>query len=441
MKKLNINRLLLYSLIFLPWYLLITQTFYCSVNIPYWEQWRLEIPLLESLYTKTLTFNDLFCGYLGHKLFFPKIIWCLIAYMTNWNIIYEIALNLILGTGIFLILWTKIKRICELIKIQSIYFIPILSVIIFSLKQNENWLNGIHIHIFLSIFFSLQGIALITTSPLSLKKVILSGILGIMTMLSNGNGVLFFPITLIALYIQLRNTTPSSKKYFLTWSLLCALSFFLFIYKNSANDINLIHNITFCLHHPVKYITFTFMFLGNPISTRFAILFGILEVVVFLWTTSYIYIFLRESFNKLSFIILIGCYSICIALLCGISRLNWNLLCALQSRYITFSMFFLLANSFLLYIIISKRSNSSKLIKLMCIWCLVIFVSFTIHGSITIGLLRFEDNYRSLKFCQTSLLKEPHPDEVRQFLCIDNSLSFKNKLTFLKQNKLSLFKE
>ena len=73
-----------------------------SVDVPFWDQWEL-VPRLQHLYAGTITLDDLWQQHNEHRKVFP-ILWMLVlAGLSDWNVHLEIATNVALGAGMFLI--------------------------------------------------------------------------------------------------------------------------------------------------------------------------------------------------------------------------------------------------------------------------------------------------------------------------------------------------
>ena len=67
-----------------------------GVDIPSWDQWEL-VPLLGKMHAGKLSFADLWARHNEHRILFPRSIMLLLASLTDWNIIYELYVNVILG--------------------------------------------------------------------------------------------------------------------------------------------------------------------------------------------------------------------------------------------------------------------------------------------------------------------------------------------------------
>ncbi len=71
-----------------------------AVPIPILDQWAL-LPLLEKSYQHPLTWGDFWAQHNEHRLVFPRLIMLLCARLSGWDLRWELAVNLLLGVGIY----------------------------------------------------------------------------------------------------------------------------------------------------------------------------------------------------------------------------------------------------------------------------------------------------------------------------------------------------
>ena len=70
-----------------------------AVNVPYFDQWYSDIPLLGRFYSHTLTLGSLWAPHFDHRMLFPNLIVLALAQSTHFNIIFEDYLG-----GLFLVM-------------------------------------------------------------------------------------------------------------------------------------------------------------------------------------------------------------------------------------------------------------------------------------------------------------------------------------------------
>ena len=60
-----------------------------SVNIPYWDQWNLMPQLFIKVSQNSLSWQDLIAQHNESRKLFPRLIFLGLAYLTNWDVRYE----------------------------------------------------------------------------------------------------------------------------------------------------------------------------------------------------------------------------------------------------------------------------------------------------------------------------------------------------------------
>lgn len=67
-----------------------------STNVPYWDQWEI-VDFFDQIATGKANFWDFFSLYNEHRIFFPRIIFAILAFPSKWNIKLEIYFSIILA--------------------------------------------------------------------------------------------------------------------------------------------------------------------------------------------------------------------------------------------------------------------------------------------------------------------------------------------------------
>jgi hypothetical protein len=222
---------------------------------------------------------------------------------------------------------------------KILWLVPILSVIVFSLKQYENWLWGFQLIVFMSILFTIACIFILARSSLRPTDFILAIFFSVIGSFSFSNGMLIWPIGFL---ILLFNQTEKNfkKTYLITWLIIGAAIVLLFSYgyqKPSHHP-----SLLFVLKNPFAFLTFVFAYLGSPFTPGRGILapfMGLFGVSIFIYFT----FLLRRSCNTKIHILLpylsLSLYSILNALIIALGRAGWGWQQALNSRYVTHSIF------------------------------------------------------------------------------------------------------
>jgi hypothetical protein len=360
-KKVNnksLNKILLYIIIITPLIFLSITIRDCKVDVPYGDQWDF-IQLLEKSYQGKVSISDLTIQHNEHRFLFPRMIWLFLAHITDWNIGYELVINVLLAILIFITLSFQIKSTMKSINSSILkWTIPILSLIIFSLNQWENWLWGWQISLFLSAFSVILGIIILSGSIFRWSRFILAIFLGTIAVYSFANGVVYWIIGIGILFLI--DSFKDKKQKVLSiiiWGSYATLVMFSYLYNYHTPEHH--PSIFLFLSQPVKLIKYFLTALGSSlIESRESFIVGFLGMILFIFLT----FSLLKSKIKLNIIlpyISIALYAITSALLLGIGRFSFGYLQALSPRYTTFSNFFWIAIVVMIFLYINHHTEKS----------------------------------------------------------------------------------
>src|SRR2546425_6333981 len=136
-----------------------------GANVPYMDQWEM-IPIFQKYQSGELEWGDVWAQHNEHRIFFPRLIMLGLAVLSNWNIMWELYLNIVLGILIFLFgylliqhCWINVNR-----RLQQ-WLTVLFAWMVFSPVQGESWLLGFEIARFLNILSVLITIWAITAWP------------------------------------------------------------------------------------------------------------------------------------------------------------------------------------------------------------------------------------------------------------------------------------
>lgn len=187
-------------LVLLPIVFLIYFVAQYKVDVPYWDQWEIA-SLLNKSFEGTLAFGDLWKQHNEHRPLFPLIIMLVLARLSNWNISYELAVNILLGIGIFSVFIYQLGKTDKSIGNRRVYWpVPIISLFIFCLPQYENWLWGWQIQVFLNVLAAIVGIVLLAGYAHKWLGFMLALFMGVIATYSFANGLVYWPVGLLMLF-------------------------------------------------------------------------------------------------------------------------------------------------------------------------------------------------------------------------------------------------
>jgi len=130
---------------------------YC-VDVPFSDQW-LMVEDLTKLAQGSWGLGDWIEPYNGHRLIVPRLIWLPLAFATDWDTRLELPVVLLCAFGIYAVLHLSVRDLATRLDLPALYWVlPVVSLVVFSLTQWENWLWGWSIQTLLCVFFALAAI-------------------------------------------------------------------------------------------------------------------------------------------------------------------------------------------------------------------------------------------------------------------------------------------
>lgn len=367
-----------------------------SVDLPYRDSWDL-IPYIEKVHSDNLTPVDLWAQHNEHRIFFPRIIMLLYAELTHWDIKHATLINILLGALIFSSFAYLVRKTTQKKKTISLWIFPVLSLIIFSLNQWENWFHEWQMQIFLSVLLFLNWVIIMSSDNLNRLKFFAATILAVISTYSFSNGLIIWPIGALLLVLKSK-FKRNNLSYLFIWvasSIVIYISYFI--------------NYQRPLYHPPLlaftkdlsgYVKYVLVYLGTPVAisdTNAALFFGFFGLFI----TSFAYLFIIKNkltpFSTLVPYMCLTLYVILSALITGIGRAGISNNLVPTSRYATISQLLWLSIIVLLFIIIQKVRGDNlslgKLIKTLSVISIFLIVYLicrnTIQGSL-IGIYRYK---------------------------------------------------
>lgn len=167
----NNSSSIFYKLVWPLYFLPIIATFWLikryGVDVPIWaDQWAL-VDLFEAIATFDLSslFGELWELNNNHRMIFPKLIFAGTAFLSNWNIFYELYWSF----GLVLISFLLIYKVSEITdKTKSIFVFHAVNIItcflMFSWVQYRNWLWGFQLALYLINFCVIVNIFILALS-------------------------------------------------------------------------------------------------------------------------------------------------------------------------------------------------------------------------------------------------------------------------------------
>jgi len=429
-----------YSYLFLcaiPLFALCAMLIRYSANIPFWDEWEL-ISILDKINNGTLTFYDLWIQHNEHRIFFPKIIMLTLAIITNWNVYFELAVNVILGILIFCAVLISIKKTTEITAPKMLIIFS--SFLIFSFIQWENWIWGWQIQIFLNIL--MVFISLLSFHLHNIAGYFTSIISGFIATFSFANGILVWPILILMLVIHPLIDKEAKVKRIAFFSVVFLINVLLFYYDYHIPESN--SSIFYSFSHPLEFIGYILAYLGSPLAGFegiFTIVFGGVGLVIYLVIAYHVITNKSVRTEGMIFWLSASLYPIFSAMISALGRVVFGYEQALASRYTTISIVFWLSLTILVIMCtdyfkgLFRLSNGYAFNSIFkTIFLTVVIISFAYNS--LFAYRNWIARYYGIKPLETELISCNESNYTHVYPEVD---TLKSYITSLSNLKMSVF--
>lgn len=348
-----------YALAFLPWAYLVYFVARYHVSVPYLDQWELA-PLLDKSYEGALQFGDLWEQHNEHRLVFPKLVMLGLARLTRWNIAWEFAASIVFATVTWCLLLYQLcitARGSELT--GRVWLAPLVSLLVFSLSQHENWLWGWQLQIFLNVLAVVCGFVLLAHPDGTWWRFFVGLACGVVATFSFANGLCFWVAGLAAM-VPIAARRHILGRRLIIWVVLAATVAGLYFHGYQKPDYH--PPMGMALLYPFVYIAYVLKYLGMPVlnlGPRLPLIagaVGLLGFIMGLWRL------LRkhaEDVSALAPYTALGLYALASAAITGVARVGFGSGQATSSRYTTVASLLWFANIAFLWWAASRPGRQS----------------------------------------------------------------------------------
>jgi hypothetical protein len=319
-----------------------------AVNVPFLDEWFTPASIFSKIHDSgQISFSDLIEQHNESRLFFPKLIFLLSAYLTHWDTRHEMAIIFLMACLIATnLLYIAAKTITvEKTSKQArlLLFMALSNMLIFSPAQYENWLWGIQIVVFIPILCLTTGISVWYSNIRDVWKVVFVVSLSTVSTFSYANGLLcWFLLPLTAIFLGKWNILKRHVKLIVFWGVACIsnLTLYFWNYVKPTNHPSFFES----LFHPLKALNYFFAFLGSSLGGGSLILSSMVGFAVMLIAGILGVVFsIRWGSKGLRYRaagwITLLVYSLASAVITTSGRMGFGVEQAMESRYTTFSLY------------------------------------------------------------------------------------------------------
>jgi len=327
-------------LIWVPLGVLLIYVALFGVDIPFGDPWATLLPHIIKFHQKTLSFTDLLSQNNEHRPFVPRLILIPLALLTHWNTRIEMGVQIGFSVATFLVIRYQISLSWRKLAIKpSNWLLVIISLLIFSLNQWENWLNGYQLLFSLYAFASVSGLLLLANPSLTARRFGLGVLCAVVAHYTISAGIASWGVGLVLLLI----TTKGKVRKILfssVWLAAALISTSLYFWDfHRASDLLTLRTLLSQLH---IYVLYVFTFLGAPVMTFYTASIpavvgtGLLILIIFDILRR------RSTEEKAIYLpyIALCLHTFLIALIVGIGRMGEKWWLALSPRYVGLSVWF-----------------------------------------------------------------------------------------------------
>lgn len=376
------NHIAFLVLVFLPPLLLALLMARYSVNVPFWDSWEL-VPIFEKIQNGSVGFVDFFAQHNEHRLLFPRLIMVALAELSHWNVFYEIVTNFILASISFIFLCLILRRTFSNKKHLTIALIMV-SAVLFSPIQFENWIWGWQIQWFLNVLSVVIAIwALSSTKLAPIWRLTIAVLAAIVATYSLASG-LFVWLVCLPLFLM-----PQIRKFLPLWigfAVVTIGSHYIGYHDPEYHPSKLLF-----LGDPLGLLEYFLVYMARPLVMDYLESLPI-AFAYFMVTFGVIAFFIkRRNANEVNKILpwaAIGLYSIFAGLSTSLSRLGLGVEQAYSNRYTTLSSLLLITiivGLVWIYGIKVRTTNDKrhKLVSMIALSSIFLLVSWNFYlGSI-----------------------------------------------------------
>lgn len=309
-----------------------------AVNIPYWDEWEL-LRVLYKLDSGELGLLDLWAQHSEHRPIFPRLVLLSLAYVSHWNVVYELWVNLAVAALVLLFLWQLVRLTVHRADPGLTLWVTLAaSLLTFSMVQWENWAWGWQIQVFMNVLGAVVAVWALTRWPGQWRGFVLAYAASVLATFSFMTGLLLLVIIPLGIFIN----GGRHKAGFLLFGIIIATTIG-WVYFTGYQKPGHHPDIFYFSWQPWSYLRYVLAYLGAPFAagkTHLALLLGLLGLAIL---GSSGYWLLRSSPVYRPIVIpwiLLAMYAGISAVATGLGRAGFGVEQAMASHYTTISILF-----------------------------------------------------------------------------------------------------
>jgi hypothetical protein len=333
-----------------------------AVNVLILDEWDY-VGLFQQFAAHALTLQDLLRQHNESRTTLPNLILLGLGSLTHWDTRWEMWISFLFAATISASVFFLSRRMLN--RRQALVLWAIANLLIFSTEQQQNWLWGLQMIVFMPVMFILLG-TLIAFSNLNVTgKFIACILLATASTFSYANGQLAWGLLLAALIIGTRPQTRRLGWPIALWAAAFAAN--MSIYYHDYVPPRQHGSLSLVFREPIQAIEYFCCFLGASLGEGLhkvwlsAVLGGILLII---FAIACVYILRRRDQSQLatsaSIWLIVAGYAVASAAIATVGRLGFGVGQSQDSRYTTFSIYLVIGLLYLVAIIVRDIHRRGK---------------------------------------------------------------------------------
>jgi hypothetical protein len=336
------KKLLYLVIILAPAIACVLYIFHFGANGLFGDDWDI-VPLVQKIKESSLRFSDLYAQHFEHRLFFMRLIYLGLVFLSDFNTITVMLFSVFLLFIVALIITNYIFKRTEVSKTKKILVASILAFVMFSLTQFETFLWAFSIVNMIVLLFTVLSLYCLCNV---LKKdqmkhrnwyFAVALIAGVVDSFTDVYGLITWVTGSVLMLLVLRRKSLKSP-YFVIWNIVAIFSWIAY-FSNYVKPPQT-PSASAALDNPGMFIQYYISILGNAIVGNLKSLViptGIL-ILVFLLIGCMI-IWKRKQIQAFLFPLALAFNSLFVLGSIAYGRVGFGIEQALSSRYVTFSLY------------------------------------------------------------------------------------------------------
>jgi hypothetical protein len=312
-----------------------------ALDAPYADEWW-EVPTVHKAFDHTLTFHDLWAPHNEHRIVLSRLVIIANAYLTHWDTRWEMALSVVLSLVIFLLLARLASLTARALGGSAPpWLLFFLSLLVFSLAQQENWFWGVQMVMFMCALASVGSLLLLNMPAFSWGRLAGAIALYLASLGTIAGGLIVFPAGCVGLLPWGRKDPRLWRWGLPVWAGVGMVTTWLYFrgfhqLQGNASPLT-------AFERPEQFLGFILAYLGAPLYfyyPRGAMLLGGLGVILTAAALVWLVRVRRVSWMLLLPYLLIILFVLGNAAITAVGRVSGGIVLALAPRYLAISLLF-----------------------------------------------------------------------------------------------------